>query len=174
MFNTAVSVWQGFFSFLLIAEFPTYMRILKPVRAASLGIAIIWNFFYTWAFLELFDDVYRAENGFASGRIVLYNASTLLLDMMYTYNFALHGTIMLLNLNIILYEMKIDWIKSDDYEHVLVGFNYYDYRLGWTAIGQNVWKFLNFFNPIYWIYKWCFKRTSQESDDLNDYMNQTP
>lgn len=63
MGNTAVSLIQGFLSFLLVAEIPVYMRLLKPVRAFSMGLASVWNFFYLFFTLEFMHDIYQADNG---------------------------------------------------------------------------------------------------------------
>ena len=113
LFNTGFSLLQAFLSFLLVAEMPTYMRLLKPVRAFSMGIACICNFFYLWAFLELFHDVYKAEDH--GRRHIVYDFDTLLMDMMYTFNFAMHGPIWLMNWIIIGYDVKIDVLKSERY-----------------------------------------------------------
>ena len=155
MFNTGFSLMQAFFSFLLVAEMPTYMRILKPVRAFSMGVAILWNFFYLWAFLELFHDVYKAEGG--GHRHVTYDLDTLLLDMMYTFNFAMHGPIWLMNWIIIGYEVKIDVLKSERYRTYEYKGQTYNYRLGWSNIISAVIAVANRFNPLWWIWRIFFK-----------------
>ena len=48
IFNTLVSLVQGLTSFLLVAEEPTYMSMLKPVRRFSFAMAACYNFFYLW------------------------------------------------------------------------------------------------------------------------------
>jgi hypothetical protein len=172
IFNTGFSVFQGFMSFLLIAEMPTYMRLLKPVRAFSMGIAILWNFFYLWAFLELFHDVYKAEGG--GHRHVIYDFDTLLLDMMYTFNFAMHGPIWLMNWIIIGYEIKIDVVKADRYRKYELHGNTYNYRLGWSNIIGSVVAVLNRLNPLWWLYRIFFVKYEEEDAELDTYIDQLP
>lgn len=59
--NTAISLFQGFTSFMLYAEFPTYMKHMKIIRALAFGIAIIWNIIYFWAFFEFYWDAYMSH-----------------------------------------------------------------------------------------------------------------
>ena len=58
MLNTGISLFQGLVSFFLVAETPAYMKMLKPVRAFSYGIAIFYNLIYAWFLMEAILDVY--------------------------------------------------------------------------------------------------------------------
>lgn len=54
IFNTFVSLIQGFLSFLLVAELPTYMKHLRAVRAWSFDLACIYNLVYFWGLGEFY------------------------------------------------------------------------------------------------------------------------
>lgn len=171
MFNTGYQMLQSFLSFLLLAEFPTYMRLLKPVRAFSVGIAGIWNFFYIWVFLELFHDVYKAEYG-GTHRPERYDLSTMLLDMMYSFNAAMHLPIWMINNVIIVRELKIELDKSEKYRTFMLGEKGpYNYRLGWSNVLNALIAVANFFNPFWWLYKIFFVRYEEEDANLKNYEN---
>lgn len=151
------------------------MRILKPVRAFSLGVACIWNFFYLWSFLELFDDIYRAENGFRGGGSRIYTMSEMMLDMIYTFNFTLHGPIWMINLIIMIYEYKIDVVQQDHYSAVEVGYGkYYNYRLGWSNVLNALISVINLFNPFWWIYHIMYMGYGHEEHQLDSYYEDLP
>lgn len=107
LFNTGVSLFQGLTSFLLVAEFPTYMHLMKPIRAFSMGLASVYNILYIFIFMELWTDVTDANNYHNH-----YTISGYILDMFYSFGLLMHLPIWMLNSVIFLREIKIENDKA--------------------------------------------------------------
>ena len=108
MMNTGISLFQGLVSFFLVAETPTYMKMLKPVRAFSYGIAIFYNLIYTWFLIEAITDVTDAIQTHGA-----YNWSKMFMDLMYGFLLALHLPIAMENMVIILKELNIEHVYKN-------------------------------------------------------------
>lgn len=161
MGNTAVSLVQGFLSFLLVAELPVYMRLLKPVRAFSFGLASLWNFFYLFIAIEFMHDIYQADNGLKH-----FGLSEFIQEMMFTFGLAMHLPIWTMNLVVIFRELYIEFSSSERYRKYIVHGKEYNFRLGWSDVIGALWRFANYFNPLWWIYRIFFYRSSVEHQDL--------
>ena len=89
--------------------------------------------------------------------------------MMFTFGLAMHLPIWTMNLVVIFRELYIELSSSERYRKYYVDGVSYNYRLGWSEVIGALWRFFNFFNPLWWIWRIFFKRSQEESAEIKDF-----
>lgn len=144
IFNTCVSLFQGLTSFLLVAEFPIYMRRMHVVRGFSFFLGLIYNFFYIWGIAEYWHGTYEAHK---DGE--LYTGLFMFIDLFVIWHLAFYFPIFFINMIIVLRELKFEFF-SKNRQHFYGG-TYDELKLGFGDMWHSYLSVLNLFNPLWWL-----------------------
>lgn len=104
LWNSFVSLTQGFASFLLISQVPTYMAHMKTMRMFSFTLAVMYNVFWLWAVVEFIVGKNKAD-----AVHVDYSFMMLLIDVFWMYNFLSNLPIAITNFIIIVCELDFTY-----------------------------------------------------------------
>ena len=111
MFDTFVEVFQGFCSFFLVAEFPSYLQEGRPIRAFSYGLAAFYSVVYLYMLAELFFSVWTADES--------YTVVQLMIDLFLAFNVICSFSVFFTNAVIVYKEIRLEFAP--------------DQRIGWPA-----------------------------------------
>lgn len=100
--NTIYLMVQGFLSFWLVAEIPTWMKHFKLVRFTSMVAAHVYNAIYLISLFKWFSMIFWEDNSKAT-------FMKLLVNMNIGYNLILHWSIIPINLAIISKEIIMEF-----------------------------------------------------------------
>ena len=119
IFNTWVSLFQGICSFLLTAEFPTYLGTRdfqsRTLREFSYGLAMIYDTIFFYFLCELLFSIWSADEN--------YSGFSLITDLFIAYNVMMNFPIFIINGVIIWKEIRFEY----GYGHGSFG------RINWAA-----------------------------------------
>ena len=163
IFNTLVSLVQGLTSFLLVAEEPTYMSMLKPVRRFSFAMAACYNIFYLWGGSEFLVSYQQARDEQKE-----YSFLRLLVDMFFVINLAFYAPIMMMNFVILGKEFSFEFMPG--HRKIYFGGSHEDLKLGLGNIWSGFSMVLNMFNPFWWI-KLFIADENSEAEDAKAYLD---
>jgi len=157
IWEPAVTLVQGLLSILLVAEEPTFLRALRPVRALSFLGALLFDTNYLWALYKFLGSNVKL---IADGKFY---------DLIVNYHDSFAGSLtplMIINTAIVhkeLYFVSLsrhlqDWDGND------AG------RIGLTTdeLFSAIKNVFNLLNPFWWINR-LFNRTQNVKQDLRDY-----
>lgn len=161
LYNTAVSLWTGLASFLLLAEFPFYMRHMHITRGFSFFLACFYNFFYVYGLAEY---LYGSREAHKDGD--LFDGIFFLVDIFFGFNTAFYFPIFYMNMILIGRELVFEF-RSEE-KQAAFGGDYDELRIGLKEMWGFFWKIMNFFNPLWWIFH-LFARGQSEIDELNAF-----
>lgn len=148
--NTAISLVQGLFSFLLILQLPEYMQHMKLARGFSYLLAITYNVLYAWAGLEAWSG---SKNAREKGQH--YSFLWLMIDCFWMFNVIFYLPIFIINTGIIGSELIYEFTGGA-------------YPIGILDNVHNFFHVLNFFNPLHWIYS-MITYEGEEKSKLDDF-----
>lgn len=145
LWNTWVSLFQGLCSFLLVAEFPTYLGSKEHfeshlLRGFSASLAFIYDLVYGYFFLELFYSMYTADDS--------YTVLNLITDLFIAFNILMHGPIFMINAVILYKEIRFEYGYGDR-----IGWSqnqYKDLALGIDDLMYGLEDAFNLLNPFWW------------------------
>ena len=104
LWNTFVSLTQGFASWLLVSQVPTYMAKMKTMRLFSFTLAVLYNAFWLWALVEFIVGKKQADEVHRD-----YSFMMLLIDVFWMYNFLMNFPIAITNFMIIVGELTFTY-----------------------------------------------------------------
>jgi len=104
LWNTFVSLTQGFASWLLVSQVPTYMAKMKTMRLFSFTLAVLYNAFWLWALVEFIVGKKQADEVHRD-----YSFMMLLVDVFWMYNFLMNFPIAITNFMIIVGELTFTY-----------------------------------------------------------------
>lgn len=99
--NTFYLLFQTLTSIPLVIEFPLYLRAFRVSRMFSVTSAILYNFLFLLSFFEWYDQLYIVTDKSQ------YDFVTIFTNMMIGYNMVLHGSVVVVNVGIILKEISL-------------------------------------------------------------------
>ena len=109
--NTFWILFAYFDSLGVIFEWPIFIRTFRVTRIIALVGAVVYNFSFLMGFFEWWDQLYLVSDK------TQYDFGVILLNMLLGYNIWLHGSIIPINLAIIIKEITLNYwsaAKFDD------------------------------------------------------------
>ena len=162
IYNTGVSLIQGFLSFLLVAEMPFYFKTGKTIRAFSFSLAAVYNAVYLYIASEFFLNVWDA-----SKPLRRYDFLELLIDIFFAFHLAFYAPVFIFNTIILGKEIVFEFSQKN--RTIYYGGTREELKLNVAEMYDGLLYGLNFFNPLWWL-KRIFADAKDEDARLDDFL----